>query len=114
MLDELLEALFERRKKHRRWVDDDDWEPRRRPPRRYEDDDDWPRRGAPPAREGHRYREEADDERRWRERRRDWDDDWDEDWDDWEERRRYRGSRYGPPKKKPWWKKLGDLLEFGD
>lgn len=92
MLDELFEALFERRKKkHSRWADDD-WGPRRRPPRRYEDDDGPARRSARPAREGCAS--------------------WD---DDWEERRRYSGWRSGPaPKRKPWWKKLGDLLEFGD
>lgn len=115
MLDELFEALFERRKKRYRYEYDDEWEPPRRkrprhwedvqpeprearavrPPRRYEDDDGWYERAAP-------------------RRRSDWDED---DWDDeWVERRRYeRGEWYGrPPKKKPWWKKLGDLFEFGD
>ncbi|GBD23936.1 hypothetical protein HRbin29_01609 [bacterium HR29] len=113
MLDELFEALFERRKK--RYHYEEEWEPPRGQPRRHWED--VPPGGGKrhPGRPPRRYQ---DDDGRYeysaRYPRRGWDE---EEWDDdWEHRYRYRrGDRYAlPPKKKPWWKKLGDLFEFGD
>lgn len=82
MLDELFEAIFERKERRRSRAEED------------ADDDDgerWSRHRGRPSRRSH-------GERGWAKGRED----------------RGDGQPYAERKRKRWWERLGDLLEFGD